>query len=112
MKYAMAAAVLASALGLGGVARANDFPTQARVEYVLACMSANGESPQVVAKCSCSLDAIAEEFSYADYTALETVKVMSEGPGERAGLFRGLAWAQELTDRFRKAQVAADLRCF
>ncbi|WP_328702914.1 hypothetical protein [Arenibaculum pallidiluteum] len=108
----LAGAVVAAVLGACPAARANDYPTVARVDYVLGCMETNGQTQQVLQKCSCSIDAIAEQFPYQDYTALETVKVMSEAPGDRGAMFRGLAWAQELMDRFRKVQVAADLQCF
>jgi hypothetical protein len=111
-KRVAAVVMIAVGGGFGNMASANDYPTSARVDYVLACMSANGQSQEVMLKCSCSIDAIAEEIPYADYTALETVKVMAEGAGERGGLFRNLAWAQVLMDKLRKAQVAADLQCF
>ncbi|WP_372395759.1 hypothetical protein ABMY26_08025 [Azospirillum sp. HJ39] len=110
-----AAAGLA-AVGLSTVPAAagpvNDYPTAARADYVIGCMAANGQSHIVMEKCSCSIDAIADRITYDDYTAIETVKVMAELPGERAGMFRSAGWAKDLMDRFRQAQVAADRQCF
>ncbi|MFP5511785.1 MAG: hypothetical protein ACLGJC_01680 [Alphaproteobacteria bacterium] len=91
---------------------ANDYPTAARADYVIACMAANGQSHIVMEKCACSIDAIADRITYDDYTAIETVKVMADLPGERAGIFRSSGWAKDLMDRFRQAQVAADRKCF
>lgn len=91
---------------------ANDYPTAARADYVIACMAANGQSHIVMEKCACSIDAIADRITYDDYTAIETVKVMADMPGERAGIFRSSGWAKDLMDRFRQAQVAADRQCF
>ncbi|WP_042695925.1 hypothetical protein [Azospirillum sp. B506] len=91
---------------------ANDYPTAARADYVIACMASNGQSHIVMEKCACSIDAIADRITYDDYTAIETVKVMADLPGERAGLFRSSGWAKDLMDRFRQAQVAADRQCF
>jgi hypothetical protein len=91
---------------------ANDYPTSARADYVIACMAANGQSHIVMEKCACSIDAIADRITYDDYTAIETVKVMVDLPGERAGMFRSSGWAKDLMDRFRQAQVAADRQCF
>ncbi len=53
------------ALLLPGVALANDFPTQARVEFVLGCMNEQGgQSYDTLYKCVCLVDAIAAEMSH------------------------------------------------
>src|SRR3972149_10187948 len=49
-----------SALAKG---KTNDFPTAARVEYVLACMSGTAQDYAYLNKCSCALDAIASHVS-------------------------------------------------
>ena len=38
--------------------KANDFPTQARSEFVFACMSSNESNRDFMAKCSCAIDEI------------------------------------------------------
>lgn len=105
------AAGLAAVLS-AGTASADDYPTDARVDYVLACMGANGQDRLTMLKCACSIDAIAERIPYDDYVAVETIKVMSERPGERAAVFRDVGWAKDLMAEFRSAQVAADMQCF
>ena len=39
--------------------RLNDYPTAARADYVFACMAANGQSSEMLNRCSCSIDEIA-----------------------------------------------------
>lgn len=103
---------LAGAVLLCGPAAANDFPTAARVDYVIGCMAANGQDQIVMAKCSCSVDYIASQMSYADYTEIETIKRMQLVPGERASLFRETPRIRDALDRFQLLQVEADLQCF
>ena len=95
-----------------GAAAANDFPTAARVDYVIGCMAANGQDQIVMAKCSCSIDYIASRMSYAEYTEVETIKRMRLVPGERASVFRDVPDARDAIDDFRLLQVEADLQCF
>ena len=95
-----------------GAALANDFPTAARVDYVIGCMAANGQDQLVMAKCACSIDYIADRMSYAEYTEIETIKRMRLVPGERAGIFRDVPRIRDALDYFQLLQVEADLQCF
>lgn len=94
------------------VAASNDYPTEARVDYVLACMAANGNSRLVMQKCACSIDYIAGEIPYETYVQAETVKRMRAVPGERTGIFRSSEFAQTTMEQFQRIQVQADLACF
>ena len=91
---------------------ANDYPTATRVDYVIGCMATNGQTQEVMARCSCSIDHIAASIPYQDFVQVETVRRLQETPGERAGLFRSVGWIKDLQERFRLAQVEADLECF
>lgn len=106
-----ALAVVMATLSTAG-ALANDFPTAARVDYVLGCMAANGQDQLVMAKCSCSIDYIAERMPYVEYTEIETIKRMRLVPGERAGIFRDVPRIRDALDYFQLLQVEADLQCF
>ncbi|WP_018633498.1 hypothetical protein [Neomegalonema perideroedes] len=91
----------------------NDYPTEARVEYVFGCMAVNGQTPEALRRCSCSIDVIAEILSYEDYVAAETVLSMRLAAGERAALFRGGApTATHLAAPLRRAQAEAEILCF
>jgi len=90
----------------------NDYPTEARVDYVLGCMAANGQSRLVLRKCACSIDYIAERLPYDDYVAVETLKRMRQSSGERTALFRETEFAKTRLEEFQRIQVQADLQCF
>lgn len=93
-------------------AAANDFPTSARAEYVFACMSSNGQSQEMLGKCSCSIDAIAEFMSYDEYVQAETIVRMRRLPGERMAMFRDAEWVNKAFEKLQVAQVEAESRCF
>ncbi|MEM7237919.1 MAG: hypothetical protein AAF501_08865, partial [Pseudomonadota bacterium] len=42
----------------------NDYPTIARADYVFACMASNGQTREVLERCSCSIDVISTILSY------------------------------------------------
>lgn len=104
-------AIVALLLPLSAAAK-NDYPTEARVDYVLGCMAANGQNYLVMQKCSCSIDVIAELMPYEEYEAAETVLRMRERRGELGVLFRTDKGSEDLLQNFRQAQTEADLRCF
>ena len=103
-----------AALLIGAQAHAQGYPTAALTDYVFGCMASNGETPQALEKCSCSIDVIASIIPYKEYEAGETVLRMRQvrGGGEKMALFRDTAVAKEAVERLRRAQVEAELRCF
>lgn len=90
----------------------NDYPTAARADYVFACMAANGQTRQVLEKCSCSIDVIASIIPYERYVQSETILRMQLVGGEKSELFRGPAWMKQTVDDLRRAQAEAEIRCF
>lgn len=109
---AVFAAAFLLASGAGGAA-ANDFPTAARADYVLGCMAANGNTRIALERCSCSLDAIAEQIPYARYEEADTALRMQAGNlGERSAVFRDPPGVRAAVEDLRRAQAEATLRCF
>lgn len=111
------AALAAALFVLAPQARAqdvvNDYPTDARAEYVFACMATNGQSQDALRRCSCSIDAIATILPYDGYVAAETVLRMRQGAGERAAMFRGgTPAAMAILADLRRAQAEAEMLCF
>ena len=45
--------ILAASLAVAGT---NDYPTEARADYVFVCMKTNGETPDMLRRCSCSIN--------------------------------------------------------
>lgn len=99
-------------LCLSSHAVANDFPTEARVDYVLGCMASNGQTYLAMQKCSCSIDAIAEQIPYDEYEEVETIVRMHETRGELGVLFRTDKSLEEQLQNFRSVQADASLQCF
>lgn len=91
-----------------------DYPTEALADYVLGCMAANGQTPDMLRRCSCSIDYIAEHLPYDQYVEAETVlRMRQEKSGrDQSVMFRSSTWAQEMVDRLRRVQVEADRKCF
>jgi hypothetical protein len=90
----------------------NDYPTNARVEYVFGCMKANGETRQTIDQCSCSIDVLASLLPYERYVTAETVLSMSQVRGNLGGQFRSSEQANSALNDLRRAQAEAEVRCF
>lgn len=90
----------------------NDYPTNARVDYVFGCMKANGETQRTLDQCSCSIDIIASILPYERYVTAETVLRMTQVPGNLGSEFRSTSQAKTAVDDLRRAQAEAEVRCF
>jgi hypothetical protein len=90
----------------------NDYPTSARADYVFGCMKANGETQELLQKCSCSIDVIASIIPYDRYVAAETILSMSQVTGPVGSEFRSTEPARQALQEFRRAQAEAEIRCF
>ena len=90
----------------------NDYPTSARADYVFGCMKANGETQELLQKCSCSIDVIASIIPYDHYVAAETIISMSQVTGPVGSEFRSTEAAKVALQEFRRAQAEAEIRCF
>jgi len=108
-----AAGLLALFLGAPATAvELNDYPTEARAEFVFACMKTNGETPAAMKRCSCSIDVIATLLPYDRYVAAETVASLTQAQGQVGTLFRSSALAKTALQDLRSAQAEAEIRCF
>jgi hypothetical protein len=90
---------------------ADDYPTEARADYVFACMAANGQTREMLQKCACSIDVIASILPYDKYVEAETVLSMRQGVGQKASMFRAANFEAMVAD-LRRAQAEGEIRCF
>ena len=99
---------------VSGAARAepNDYPTAARADYVFACMATNGQTREMLERCSCSIDVIAGVIPYQRYVEAETILRMRMVSGEKSAGFKRMAAYRTLVDNLRNAQAEAEIRCF
>ena len=95
-----------------GAALANDYPTEARADYVFVCMETNGQTREALRRCSCSIDVIASILPYEKYVDAETVLAMRQVQGERVGVLRSAASANAFVTDLKRAQAEGDVRCF
>jgi hypothetical protein len=101
------------ALTLVPPAQANDFPTRARVEFVIDCMRLSKAAPQEsMYKCSCAIDEIAARIDYSTWVDLSTVANATTIAGERGGVMRDLKDGRKFISSFRDLQADAKKRCF
>lgn len=95
------------------LAGANDFPTRARVEFVLTCMQDTKAPPQEsMYKCSCAIDAIADKVRYREWVDLSTIANGITIAGERGGVMRDIKDGRKLIASYRKLQESARKQCF
>ena len=109
----LAAATLAAMSWVIG-AVANDFPTQARVEFVLGCMGERGgQSYDTLYPCVCIVDRIASKMPYREYTAAEMLSFLYSTPGERGGFFRDAApGSRKRIKMLQAVRQEAEAACF
>ena len=109
--FALSLSVASTARVLAEELPANDYPTEARADYVFACMEVNGRSREILGKCSCSIDQIAAILPWDEYEQAETLMSVGLRGGEN------VAWTkspkmQEKINNLKRAQVEGELRCF
>ncbi len=90
----------------------NDYPTEARADYVFGCMAANGQGQDVLRKCACSIDTIASILTYDQYVDAETVLSLQQGSGENLSMFKSAVFARDMVADLRRAQAEAEMLCF
>jgi hypothetical protein len=94
--------------------RVNDFPTLARVEYVFECLSDNPGPPrhEMVYKCVCAVDRVAEAISYDRWVDLSTFFKAQPMAGERGAYVRERSDIQAQLRSYREVQLNAKKACF
>lgn len=109
MKASQSMFVLAMVI-FAPLCRANDFPTAGRVEFVLDCMRDHaGERFELLNKCSCVIDRLAEKYKYDDFVEAQTMAKAVSIAGERGSTMRDNEDAQNAARRYR-ADVGDDAR--
>lgn len=107
----LAALSMGAAMAVGDELPLNDYPTTARADYVFACMETNGKTPEMLEKCSCSIDQIAALLPWSEYEEAETVMSIVSRGGDATSLFRS-PQLQKKVHTLKLAQVEAELKCF
>jgi hypothetical protein len=91
----------------------NDFPTLARVEYVMQCMQEHGgQNYDNLYHCVCSADKIASQMPYEEFAQAQTFIYLFNMPGERGGQFRDPPQSAKLRNRLKEVKAQAAQACF
>ena len=109
---AIAALIGAMSASGSGPALANDYPTPVVADYVIGCMASNGESQDMLRRCSCSIDAVSSIVPYDTYEKAETIMQMRQTTGDATSVFREMKMLDDIVKQLRLAQIEADFRCF
>ncbi|HXT09404.1 MAG TPA: hypothetical protein VN715_21010 [Roseiarcus sp.] len=110
--FLIALALLAGLPAQAAVSALNDYPTDARADYVFACMKTNGETHDALERCSCSIDVIASLLPYDAYVSGETVASMIQDSGAPGRAIKASALARSKLVTLRRAQAESEIRCF
>jgi hypothetical protein len=98
---------------LAGAASANDYPTQARVEFVIECMKLHGGQDYAnMYKCSCSIDRVASVIPYEEFVEADTYLRGRSAMGERGSIFRDPPRGRALREKLQQAEEQAERQCF
>lgn len=109
----MAWAAAACAALLPAAAWAHDYPTADRVIYVQICMREHpGSHYEMLNKCSCVIDSIAQALPHDDYVTMSTAANANSIGGERGSYIRDVEALQQEIRKFRTLQTQAKKSCF
>ena len=91
---------------------AHDYPTATRADYVIGCLASNGFKRELLERCACGIDTIADLMPFEDYQEAETILSMQQGGlGDRGAMFRDTPIAKQRTEELHRAQAEVALQC-
>lgn len=104
---------LASAEECNDAMISGDYPTSARVDYVIGCMASNGQTHEMMQKCSCSIDLIAKAIPYDEYVHISTLLSLQQMTAAgRNAVYKSSTWSQKAVAKLRDVQADSTLQCF
>jgi hypothetical protein len=105
-------ALAAAALAAPG-AQAHDYPTADRVVFVQACVRDHpGPHYEMINKCSCALDKLAEQLTHEQFVDMNTATNATSIGGERGSYIRDTDLLQQNIRKYRQMLAAAKTGCF
>jgi hypothetical protein len=98
---------------VSAVTNAHDYPTFERVLFVEACAREHPERArhEMIYKCSCALDAIADEIPYDQFVEVSTAFYAGQVAGKRGTSVRESDEGRKDIARFREARTKAYGKC-
>jgi hypothetical protein len=94
-------------------ADSNSYPTSVKVDYVIGCMASNGQTHEMMQKCSCSIDLIEKAIPYNEYLQISTLLSLQQMSGAgRNAVYKSSTWSKKAVAKLRDVQADSTLRCF
>jgi hypothetical protein len=90
---------------------AHDYPTYERVQFALDCMQRNGGAYDLIYKCSCAIDKVAEQLTIDEFVDLQTALNAGDMSGQRGGELRGNPQIRDSAKRYRQIVQSAGQSC-
>lgn len=91
--------------------RTNDYPTYARVQYVVQCMSQGNGTQALLYQCSCVIDHIAQHLTYDQFVEASTFAHYAKLPGENNGIFRDPDQAKQQSKLYHQVETQSYRAC-
>ncbi len=110
-KHAIVLLGVLAAAAAGAAERPNDFPTVARVEYVLECMNEHAGKQEFLYKCSCAVDQIGKKMRYEDYVTMSAALRYQTLEGERGAEFRDPESVKAMAGKYKAIRAEAATAC-
>jgi hypothetical protein len=89
----------------------HDYPTHERVMYAIHCINSHGGAHDLLYKCSCAIDRIAQQYSYEEFVDMQTAANALTMTGERGGELRDSDVVRSGAKRYRQSERAALQSC-
>ena len=94
-------------------ANRQSYPTAVIADYVVGCLIANGQTPEIMQKCACSMDYVTAAIPYEEYEKVETLLRVQQMPqAGRTAPYKDTEWSRAAIDHLREVQAESTLRCF
>jgi hypothetical protein len=89
----------------------HDYPTHERVMYAIQCINRHGGAQDLLYKCSCAIDRIAQQYSYDEFVDMQTAANALTMTGERGGELRDSSVVRSGAKLYRQSESAALQSC-
>jgi hypothetical protein len=89
----------------------HDYPTHERVMYAIQCINSHGGAQDLLYKCSCAIDRIAQQYSYDEFVDMQTAANALTMAGERGGELRDSSLVRSGAKLYRQTEKAALQSC-
>jgi len=89
----------------------HDYPTHERVMYAIQCINRHGGAQELLYKCSCAIDRMAQQYSYDEFVDMQTAANALTMTGERGGELRDNGQVRAGAKLYRQSESVALQAC-